>query len=477
MKKMTSLPCIWLSLTPVVLLVAMLTFCVMSFGTATLSGASQLALLVASAVSVSIGIGVYRLKWDEIERTVVSTIGEVMPSVILLLMIGALSGAWMVSGIVPGFIYYGMQVIHPKFFLATACIVCILVSMMTGSSWTTIATLGIAFIGIGKAQGFDAGMVAGAIISGAYFGDKMSPLSDTTVLASSVTKTPIFTHIRYMTVTTVPAMLLALAVFAILGFNHEVTAAGQMELIMSGLSGKFNITPWIFAVPAMTIVLVAMKLPSIASLFISAMTAAVFALVTQGDVLREIAPGGDSAVKGVLAAVYGKVAPGFSDKILSDLTSSNGMAGMLNTIWLIICAMVFGGTMKASRMLDSIAMFFRRLIFGRTSMVASTVFSGIFFNSILADQYLAIILTGSVYMPVYTESGYEPRLLSRTTEDAVTVTSPLLPWSTCGMTQATMLGVPTVVYMPYCFFNILCPVFTLAVAAAGFGIRRVVARR
>lgn len=469
--KEAPLPSIWLALIPVISLVAMLAFCVIAFGIDTLSGASQLALLAASGIAAAIGTGVYKFRWHDIERAVSVTIGEVMPSVILLLMIGALSGAWMASGIVPGFIYYGMHVIHPEFFLATACIVCAIVSMMTGSSWTTIATIGLALIGIGKAQGFDVGMVAGAIVSGAYFGDKMSPLSDTTVLASSVTGTPLFKHIRYMTVTTVPAMAVALVIFCVLGFNHEVTSTAQMETISSGLAAKFDITPWVFTVPVLTAVLIALKTPSIVALFLSAVMAAVFALITQGDVLREVAAGG-SAVKGVVTALYGRISPSFDDKVLTELTGSKGMAGMLNTVWLILCAMAFGGVMKACRMLESITLLFLKLVRGRTSMVASTVLSGTFFNAVLADQYLAIILTGGMYMPVYEKNGYESRLLSRTTEDAVTVTSPLIPWSTCGMTQATMLGVPTLVYLPYSFFNILCPVFTIMVAAAGFGIKR-----
>ena len=466
-----ALPSVWLSMVPIVVLVTLLYFAVGTFGTDTLSGASQLALLFSGGVAAALGIGVYRLSWTAIERSIVSGIGDVMPSVLILLVIGALSGAWMVSGIVPGFIYYGMKIIHPKFFLATACAVCAVVSIMTGSSWTTIATIGLALIGIGRAQGFEDGVVAGAIISGSYFGDKMSPLSDTTVLTASVSNTPLFTHIRYMMWTTVPAMILTLAIFTVLGISHETVSTEQMAHIGAGLASKFDISPWVFVVPVLTVVMIVFKTPSLVALFISASLGAVFALVFQTDALKEVAAAG-SAIKGAVKALYGTASFGFSDKTLADLTESGGMAGMLNTVWLIICAMVFGGVMKVCRMLEAITLLFMRLIRGRTSMVSATVASGSFFNVVLADQYLAILLTGSMYMPIYRGKGYESRLLSRTTEDAVTVTSPLVPWSTCGMTQATMLSVPTIVYLPYSFFNLLCPLFTLALAATGIGIFR-----
>ena len=466
-----ALPSVWLSMIPIVVLVTLLYFAVGTFGTDTLSGASQLALLFAGAVAAALGIGVYRLSWTAIERSIVSGIGDVMPSVLILLVIGALSGAWMVSGIVPGFIYYGMGIIHPKFFLATACAVCAVVSIMTGSSWTTIATIGLALIGIGRAQGFEDGVVAGAIVSGSYFGDKMSPLSDTTVLTASVTRTPLFTHIRYMMWTTVPAMILTLAIFTVLGLSHETISTEQMARIGAGLASKFDISLWVFVVPVLTVVMIVLKTPSLIALFVSAALGAVFAVMFQPDALKEVA-GGGSVIKGVVKALYGTASFGFADKTLADLTESGGMAGMLNTVWLIICAMVFGGVMKVCRMLESITMLLVRLIRGRTSMVSATVASGSFFNVVLADQYLAILLTGSMYMPIYQGKGYELRLLSRTTEDAVTVTSPLVPWSTCGMTQATMLSVPTIVYLPYSFFNLLCPLFTLALAATGIGIFR-----
>lgn len=472
-RRCQALPSVWLSLVPVVALVTMLFFAVSTFGTDTLSGASQLSLLFAGAVAAFLGITVYKLKWSMIEDVFVSGVSSVMPSVLILLIIGALSGAWMASGIVPGFIYYGLKIIHPKFFLATACVLCAVVSMMTGSSWTTIATIGLALVGIGRAQGFEVGIVAGAIVSGAYFGDKMSPLSDTTILTSSVSETPLFTHIRYMMWTTVPAMAITLAIFVVLGINHEVESVEHMAAISNGLSAKFNITPWVFTVPVLTVIMVALRTPSLIALFVSAVMGAVFALIFQSDALKEAAAGA-SAIKGAVKALYGTISFSFEDKMLVELTESSGMAGMLNTVWLIICAMVFGGIMKACRMIESVTQSFMSMIRGRTSMVSMTVASGTFFNLVLADQYLAILVTGNMYAPIFKGKGYKPRLLSRTIEDSVTVTSPLIPWSTCGMTQATMLNVPTMVYLPYSFFNILCPVFSIAIAALGIGIKRAV---
>jgi NhaC family Na+:H+ antiporter len=472
-RRCQALPSVWLSLVPVVALVTMLFFAVSTFGTDTLSGASQLSLLFAGAVAAFLGITVYKLKWSMIEDVFVSGVSSVMPSVLILLIIGALSGAWMASGIVPGFIYYGLKIIHPKFFLATACVLCAVVSMMTGSSWTTIATIGLALVGIGRAQGFEVGIVAGAIVSGAYFGDKMSPLSDTTILTSSVSETPLFTHIRYMMWTTVPAMAITLAIFVVLGINHEVESVEHMAAISNGLSAKFNITPWVFTVPVLTVIMVALRTPSLIALFVSAVMGAVFALIFQSDALKEAAAGA-SAIQGAVKALYGTISFSFEDKMLVELTESSGMAGMLNTVWLIICAMVFGGIMKACRMIESVTQFFMRMIRGRTSMVSMTVASGTFFNLVLADQYLAILVTGNMYAPIFKSKGYKSRLLSRTIEDSVTVTSPLIPWSTCGMTQATMLNVPTMVYLPYSFFNILCPLFSIAVAALGIGIKRAV---
>ena len=358
----------------------------------------------------------------------------------------------------------------------SCCVICAVVSVMTGSSWTTIATIGIALMGIGKAQGFDEGWIAGAIISGAYFGDKVSPLSDTTILASSVTDTPLFTHIRYMMYTTVPSVVISLVIFTIAGFSHEASDSSQIAVFTTGLAERFHITFWVLLVPVVTGILIARKVSSIITLFISTALAVVCMLVFQTDVLREVAgdgvSGGEALYKGVLLALSGSTSLQASTPALTELIATRGMGGMMDTVWLILCAMCLGGAMTACGMLGSITRMFVRFTHKLASTVAATVASGLFLNLATADQYISIILTGNMFKDIYKKNGYESRLLSRTTEDAVTVTSPLIPWNTCGMTQATILNVPTLVYLPYSFFNLLSPLMSIFVACIGFKIVR-----
>ena len=465
-----------LSLVPILVLITLLFVTIRTFGSDALSGASQVVLLASTAVCVLIAMGYSGVKWKSIEIAIVNNIAGVSTALIILLIIGALSGAWMVSGVVPTLIYYGMQIIHPSFFLASTCVICAIVSVMTGSSWTTIATIGIALLGIGKAQGFDEGWIAGAIISGAYFGDKMSPLSDTTVLAASVTETPLFRHIRYMMITTVPTIIISLAIYTIAGFSHEAQGTEHVEMFAKLLNDKFVITPWLLLVPVLTGLLIARKVPSIITLFLSALLAGIFALIFQPNLLQEIAgtttDGANHILKGLSMTYYGGTQLETGNAELNSLISTRGMSGMLNTIWLILCAMCFGGAMSASGMLASITSVFLRFMKRTVGVVASTVFSGIFLNIATADQYISIILTGNMFKDIYQRKGYEERLLSRTIEDAVTVTSPLIPWNTCGMTQATILGVATFTYLPYSFFNLLSPLMSICIAAIGYKIKR-----
>ena len=459
------------SLIPIVLLVGLLAGTIHTFGSDALNGGSQISLLLTTAACAFIGMTFYRIPWKNFEIAVTNNITGVATAVIILLIIGALSGVWMVSGVVPTLIYYGMQIIHPDFFLTSTCVICILVSVMTGSSWTTIATIGIALMGIGKAQGFEEGWIAGAIISGAYFGDKVSPLSDTTVLAASVTETPLFTHIRYMMITTVPTLAVTLIIFTVMGLTHDTGDTGQIAEIAAALNERFTISPWLLVVPVVTGILIARKVPSVITLFLSTLLAVLFALIFQPDLLREIA-GDGSLFKGTLMSVYGSTSLQTGNAMLTELVATRGMAGMMNTVWLILCAMCFGGAMTASGMLGSITSVFVRFMKNTFSLVASTVASGLFLNLTTADQYISIILTGNMFGSVYRKEGYETRLLSRTTEDAVTVTSPLIPWNTCGMTQATILSVPTLTYLPYCFFNLISPLMSILIAAIGFKIVR-----
>ncbi|MDR1937429.1 MAG: Na+/H+ antiporter NhaC [Tannerellaceae bacterium] len=467
-------PSVLLSLVPILILTGLLFFTIRIFGGDALSGGSQIVLLTSTAVCSFIAIACCKVKWKTIEKAIAGNITSVSTALLILLLIGALSGSWMISGVVPTLIYYGMQLIHPSVYLASTCLICAIVSVITGSSWTTIATIGIALLGIGQAQGFDEGWIAGAIISGAYFGDKVSPLSDTTVLASSVADTPIFTHIRYLMITTIPSITLTLIIFLTAGFLHDTPATEQMTGYASSLKETFHISLWLLLVPAITGLLIARRVPALITLFLAAALAGVFALFFQPGLLDSIA-GGEagglaSKFKGLLITFYGSTHTETGNPELNELVSTRGMGGMMNTIWLILCAMSFGGAMSASGMLGSIISVFLRFMKRTVGVVASTVVSGLFFNITTADQYISIMLTGNMFKDIYRDKGYENRLLSRTTEDAVTVTSPLIPWNTCGMTQSTILGISTFTYLPYCFFNLLSPLMSILIAATGYRI-------
>ncbi|MDR1407266.1 MAG: Na+/H+ antiporter NhaC [Tannerella sp.] len=475
--KPVKIPSPALSFVPVIVLVVLLFFTIRIFGSNTLDGASQIVLLVSTAVCVLIGMTCCRVSWQMIEAAIVQNIASVSVALLILLLIGALSSSWMVGGIIPTMIYYGVQIIHPGIFLVSTCLICILISVMTGSSWTTVATIGIALYGIGKVQGFSDGWIAGAIISGAYFGDKVSPLSDTTVLASSVTETPLFKHIQYMMITTIPSIVITLLIFLIAGFMQQTTSTDAIMSFTQHLDGTYRISLWLLVVPAVMGILIARKAPPLITLFASAALAGVFAIFFQSELLHEIAGaetrGAEATFKGLLQMFFTDTNIETGNETLNELVQTRGMAGMMNTIWLIICAMCFGGAMTAGRMLASITSVFLRFMKRTAGLVGSTVFSGIFLNICTADQYLSIILTGNMFKDIYKQKGYESRLLSRTLEDGVTVTSPLVPWNTCGMTQATVLGVSTLTYLPYCFFNIISPLMSILVAATGYKIKKI----
>ncbi|MBP3739076.1 MAG: sodium:proton antiporter [Muribaculaceae bacterium] len=465
------------ALIPIVVLIGLLAIVISLFGSDSLNGGSQTALLLSLAVCVLISMTFYRVPWKAFERQMGKTMGGIFITVLILLTVGMLSGSWMISGVVPTLIYYGVQILSPRFFLVTACIICAMVSLLSGSSWTTVATIGVALLGIGQALGISTAWTAGAIISGAYFGDKMSPLSDTTILASSANRVDIFEHIRYMMHTTVPAMTIALIIFLVAGLGHAGDDLLHVEQYTHGLASTFRISLWTLLVPLFTGVLIARRVPSVIVLFASSVLAGIFALILQPHILRHIAADpslGTAAAltKGLAVTYYGSTAveTGFAE--LNDLVSTGGMAGMLNTIWLIICAMCFGAAMMASGMIESITRVIIGLVRDRLGLVSSTVCTGLFLNVSTGDQFISIVLTADMFGEAYRKMGYEPRLLSRTTEDAATVTSVLVPWNTCGMTQSTVLGVPTLTYLPYCFFNILCPVMSILIAAIGWRIKR-----
>lgn len=458
-----------LSILPIIVLVVMLTLTIRNFGSDSLGGASQVTLLTVSAFCVLVGMVYLHVPWSSFENAITKNVASVSSALIILLLIGALGGAWMVSGVVPTLIYYGMKIIHPDVFLASTCVICAFVSVMTGSSWTTIATIGIALMGIGRAQGFSEGWIAGAIISGAYFGDKISPLSETTTLASSGVGVPLFTHIRYMLITTVPSITIAVLVFLVAGFICDSGNADDVQRFTAALEGRFNLTPWLLMVPVLTGVLIARRVPPVITLFLSSLMAVVVGCIFQRGVYSEIDP---SLFNAAMKSLYGSTSVHTDSVILSELVSTRGMAGMMDTIWLIICAMCFGGTMAAAGFVGGITRLFIHLVKGRTSLVGSAAATGVMLNIAIADQYLCILLSGNMFKDVFDKQGYERRLLSRTTEDSVTVTSVLVPWNTCGMTQSTVLGVSTFTYLPYCVFNILSPIMSVIVAALNYKIYR-----
>ena len=465
------------ALIPVVVLIALLALVISLFGSDSLSGGSQVALILALAVCVLISTAFYHVPWRAFEQQMSKTVGGIFITLLILLSVGMLSGSWMISGVVPTLIYYGVQILSPKFFLVSACAICALISLLSGSSWTTIATIGVALLGIGNALGVSETWTAGAIISGAYFGDKMSPLSDTTILASSAARVDIFKHIRYMMYTTVPTITITLIIFLFAGLGHEGSGQLHISEYTEGLASTFNISAWTLLVPVVTGVLIARQVPSCIVLFVSSILAGIMAIILQPHILCGIA--GDASlstpaaiIKGLAMTYYGPTAVETGSTALNDLVSTGGMAGMLNTIWLIICAMCFGAAMVASGMIASITGSIIRVVRSRFSLVSSTVGTGIFLNIATGDQFISIVLTADMFREVYHREGFDARLLSRTTEDAATVTSVLIPWNTCGMTQATVLGVPTLAYLPYCFFNLLSPLMSMFIAAIGWKITR-----
>lgn len=464
----------WAIFFPLTMLVGLQSWLIWSYGSDALNGASQVVLLLTSGLIVLIGKFCYGISWHNFNTEIESNIGRIGSAMLILLMIGMLSGTWMVSGVVPTLIYYGLDIISPKIFLLTACIISALVSMMTGSSWTTIATIGVALMGIGDALDFSLGMTAGAIISGAYFGDKVSPLSDTTVLASSSAGTPLFQHIRYMLRTTIPSISIALIVFLILSLLHPSESVQSAQNYQALLSQTFHITPWLLIVPLLTGILILRKTPAIPTLMISALMGAVAAVWAQPHILWHIATDNNLAdyqqatwnelLYGTFESFYNSTRIQTGDADFDNLIATRGMLGMLNTIFLIISAAVFGATLIAGGMLRAFTNHLIERIHHRISLVSSTVGMGILSDLITGDQYLSIMLTCSIFRPLYERQGYKNRLLSRSAEDSATVTSVLIPWNSCGMTQAMVLGVATVTYMPWCIFNWLSPLMSIAAA-------------
>ena len=463
------------ALLPIVVLIGLLAYNVFLYGDNSLGGANQLALLFAAATAVIVGIK-FGAKWKNILDGISKSISSTTPAIIILLLIGALAGTWLLSGIVPAMIYYGLQILSPEIFLFACCIICAIVSLATGSSWSTIATIGIALLGIGQALGLSTGMVGGAIISGAYFGDKMSPLSDTTNLAPAMVGTDLFTHIRYMMHTTIPSFTITLIIFFTIGFTFDTSTAENIDELLQAISNSFTVSVWLFLVPVLVIVLIIKKTPAIPALFAGTLLGGVFAIIFQPELIKQIANTDtlsfSVAYSTVINAMGSDISITTENEMISNLLSTSGMAGMLNTIWLIICAMVFGGAMEATGLLRRVAEPIIKYAESTGSLIATTAGTCVFFNITASDQYLSIVVPGRMFVDTYKEKGLAPENLSRTLEDSGTVTSVLVPWNTCGATQSAVLGVATFAYLPFCFFNLISPIMTIVYGYLGIKIKK-----
>ncbi len=478
-----SRPSLGLSLLPIGILVLLLAADVIAFGEDSSYGSNQMALLLGSGVAVAIGMARGQ-KWSHFEARIKETLGDAIGAILILLLIGALAGTWLVSGIIPTLIDVGLDVLSREVFLPAACILCAAVSLATGSSWGTVGTVGVALIGIGQALGLGEGWIAGAIISGAYFGDKLSPLSDTTNLAPTVAGTDLFTHIRFMLWTTVPSIAIALIVFTMAGLGSGGGEAdlGGAAVMQAELAQHFNLHWALFLVPVGVIVLIARRVAPVPALFLGVLGGAVAAAIAQPQLLATLAEDAlgpalglgttrlGTAFTALMAAAALDTTIETSNPVVTDLLSSGGMAGMLNTVWLIICALTFGAVMGAAGFLERITQAILTAVHGTFSLVFGTAFSSVVFNIIAADQYIAIVVPGRMFREAYQERGAAPQLLSRTLEDAGTVTSVLIPWNTCGVAQSGVLGVGVLAFAPYCVFNYVSPLMTLLVAAIGFRI-------
>lgn len=464
---------IWEALIPVFALVAMLFYNVFFvFGDDALSGSNQFILLLGAAVAAIVGF-FNKVSYEQMLEEVAENIKSTSGAILILLMVGALAGTWLISGIIPSMIYYGLQILNPTIFLAASVIICAIISIATGSSWTTSATVGIALIGIGNTLGISAGMTAGAVLSGAYFGDKMSPLSDTTNLAPAMAGAGLFEHIKYMALTTVPTITITFIVFIIIGLNLDTHGTANVTDKLTAIDGAFNISPWLFVVPVLVIFMIIKKTPPLIALLVGTLLGGITALIAQPQIVTHLAGAEsltfESAYKGVMNAITVGGSVETSSAELNDLFSSSGMEGMLGTIWLIICAMVFGGVMDAIGALARISKALLSLASSTFGLFASTVASCLALNATASDQYLALVVPGKMFKKAYDDKGLAPENLSRTLEDSGTVTSVLVPWNTCGAYQSSVLGVDVAHYAYYAIFNWLSPIMTLIFA--GFQIK------
>ena len=470
------------ALIPILILIVFLAINYRVFGDEASSGANQISLILAAAAAIIIA-RIHNVPFFDVIEKVSQNIKDTVPASLILLLVGALAGTWLLSGIVPAMIYYGLQILNPSLFLFSAVIIAALVSTATGSSWTTSATIGIALIGIGNSLGINAAMTAGAVVSGGYFGDKMSPMSDTTNLAPAVAGTDIITHIRYMMITTVPSIIITLIIFLVIGFTTNTQGTVNPDEILAAITNRFTITPWLFIVPAIVLGLIMKKTPPFVALLVGILLGAIFAAIFQQDLILELSNklNGSSDTSLTLKSIYHVGMQSISNDInimtgnpifdSRSLFSSSGMTGMLSTIELIICAMIFGGSMQAMGALRKISRALLSMVSGTASLVGATIASAFGMNILASDQYLSIVVPGKMFSKAYEEKGLAPENLSRSLEDGGTVTSVLIPWNTCGAYQSKVLTVDVFDYLPYAFFNLISPFMSIAVAAIGYKIR------
>ena len=463
------------SLFPIILLIIFLSFNVYVYGDDAMGGSNQFILLLGAAAGI--GLGIFKgFKFSNMMSQVAENLKSVTGAIVILLFVGALSGTWLISGIIPSMIYYGLNILHPSIFLPACLVICAIISIATGSSWTTSATVGIALIGISKAIGIPVEMSAGAIISGAYFGDKLSPLSDTTNLAPAISGSDLFTHIKYLTITTIPTITISLITFVILNFYMISSGPTDNTVLLEAINQTFNITPLIFIVPFIVIVLIIKKTPPIIALFTGTILGAIFALVFQQDILTQLSNSSSLTFEGAYSAIINSITVDTNiesgNSELNDLFKSGGMLGMMNTIWLVISAMVFGGVMESIGALKTITTSLLNLGKSTFSLFASTAGSCLAINLTTSDQYLAIVIPGKMFEKAFKEKNLAPENLSRTLEDTGTVTSVLIPWNSCGAYQSGVLGVSVLDYFFYAIFNWLSFFMTLIVAGLNYKIKK-----
>ena len=457
-EKVKKEPTLLLALTPVVLTVIILIFSV-----SVLKVDVQVPLILGTCITAFIAIVFLGYTWQDLEDGAVESLKSIMQAVLLLIIIGATIGTWIVGGVVPALVYYGLQILTPAFFLVACMILCSIVSLAAGGSWATVGTIGIALVGIAKGLDIPVGLAGGAIISGAYFGDKMSPLSDTTNLSAAIAGAKLTDHIKHMMYTTAIAYGISIVGFGIIGFRFagQELDHGQINGILDALASNYNITPWLLLVPVIVIVLIALKVPAIPGLFAGTVLGMLCGVIFQHQ---------DLSI--VFNAVQNGVVVETGHAMVDELLTRGGLMSMMWTVSLIICALSFGGILECTGMMSVIANKLLEFAKSTGSLVLVTIISALFCNVLLGDHCIAIAIPGRMFKDEYRKRGLAPRNLSRVLEDAGTVTSPLIPWNTCGATMSGFLGVPTLTYLPYCFFNILCPVISAIFGFTGLTIMK-----